>query len=130
VSHLLKIADTHPAGEIRVFLSMLEILDPFRPEADSLAWSILDLREAVPKEGSGFDPIQVDRGARASPTGLHMTFPALRDFAGQMTQIIDGLGCGPDPVLDRFAQTFSDVTEVEPAAAGRSLRNEARGLRP
>lgn len=154
MSRLLKIADTHTVGQGRVFLSMLEILDPLSPEADSLAWSIFDLREAVSKEGSGIDPTQVDREATESPTGLHLTFPALRDFARQMAQIIDGLFVGstsetglpqvadPDariieqaemvaaavdssfwlvtasePVLDRLAQTFSEVTEVEAAHA-------------
>jgi hypothetical protein len=154
VSRLLKIADTRPVGQGRAFLPLSEILDSLSPDADRLVWSIFDLREAVPVEGSGIDPAQIDQEARTSPTGLHKTFPALRDLAEHMTQIIDGLFVGsaeegrlpqasqpdvsiieqadmvvaaidssfwlvaaPDRVLDRFAQTFSKVAEVDPVHA-------------
>ena len=88
MASLLRIADLDEQG---IILTMPEVLSPLRPDVESLGWSILDLREAVPQEGHEADLDDVERRVSASPDGLRMSFRDLSDFAAKTRQMIDGL---------------------------------------
>jgi hypothetical protein len=98
---------------------MPEVLKPLSPEADSLRWSILDMREVTSKDDAELDEgdlLRLDREVMASPTGLQMSFSGLQHFANNVRQVIDGLfvGCADDG--DFPPREASDLNIVEQAA--------------
>jgi hypothetical protein len=112
---LLRIEDMRD----HVFLYMPEVLKALSPEADSLRWSILDMREVTSKDDAELDEedlLQLDRKVMASPTGLPMSFSGLQDLANNVRQVIDGLfvGCADDGHFP--SRDSSDVQIVEQAA--------------
>lgn len=154
MASLLRIADLDEQG---IILTMPEVLSPLRPDVESLRWSILDLREAVPQEGHEADLDDVERRVSASPDGLRMSFRDLSDFAAKTRQMIDGLfvACadpaqmpkcddhdaailarsdvvlaavdssfwlcsGPEAILRRVEERFTDVCEVDPTSVSLS----------
>jgi hypothetical protein len=106
---LLRVADLHNG----VTLTMAEVLAPLSPDADELAWSILDLGEVVPQDDSDLDLGDVEERVFASPTGLQLTFGELTDFAARILQVIDGLfvACTDAASLPRRHDTDPVIAE-------------------
>lgn len=77
--------------EDNVFLTMPEVLEPLRPDADALAWTILDLGNVIAREDSDLNVLELEREVDASPVGIDVTFAELAELASKTRQVIDGL---------------------------------------
>jgi len=106
---LLRVSDLRGG----VTLTMAEILEPLRPEADGVVWSILDLGEVVPGDQGGSEIASLQERVYASPTGLQVSFAELCTFAASVRQVVDGLfvGCADPAVLPRRHDTDPVIAE-------------------
>jgi hypothetical protein len=100
MARLLMIADLTD----NVFLTMPEVLEPLRPDADALTWTILDLGNVIAREDSGLNVLELERKVDASAVGIDVTFAELADLASKTRQVIDALFVARDkntPALSR-----------------------------
>lgn len=70
---------------------LAELLDHVAPTAD-LHWSVLELWAVAQDEHT--DVIGLERQAANSETGLEVTEAELRELAGKLAQVIDGIVAG------------------------------------
>jgi hypothetical protein len=89
---MLRVSDTVDG----IFLHMPEILAPLSPDAHALQWRMLALGDVTFQEGWDFNLPFIERTLVESENGLELSFSELEQFAGRITQVIDGLFVAAD----------------------------------
>lgn len=113
MKRVLRIADLKD----RVFLTMPEVLAALPPEASLLQWCVLDLGDVTADDASGINVLEMEERVFSSPTGLHLSFDELSDFARSTRQVIDGLFVATQPSAPPVQRDEADAAILEQSVA-------------